>query len=131
MADATNEPGAGEQGSGLRSAAFSDSLDALGVTARFLPSTVRPLVPTWQCEGPAATIRFVPDESAYAAPYDEVIAFIDGLDAGSVIVIEAAGTDRNAHWGELFSAAAQSRGASGVVCDGAIRARRRRAGDAI
>jgi 4-hydroxy-4-methyl-2-oxoglutarate aldolase len=113
----------------VTAAQLSDSLDAIGVRDQVLDGSIRPLVPGYRIAGPARTIAFEPvteaTEVAYAEPnpYDEFIAFMDGVQPGDVIVVATGGDGRTAYWGELFSAAAIGRGAAGVICDSYTRDR--------
>jgi len=113
----------------VTAAQLSDSLDAIGVRNQVLDGAIRPLVPGHRIAGSARTISFGPvteaPESAYAEPnpYDDFIAFMDGVEPGDVIVVATGGDGRTAYWGELFSAAAIGRGAAGVICDSYTRDR--------
>jgi regulator of RNase E activity RraA len=113
----------------VTAAQLSDSLDAIGVRDQVLDAAIRPLAPGHRIAGPARTIAFGPvteaPEIAYAEPdpYDEFIAFMDGVRRGDVIVVATGGDGRTAYWGELFSAAAIGRGAAGVICDSYTRDR--------
>ena len=109
------------RGAALRSATLSDALDAAGLRDRALERGIRPLAPGMALEGRARTAQLAPVEHDSDAPYDEMIDFIDSLAPGDVVVLAAPVLDRCALWGELFSAAARGRGATGVICDGAVR----------
>lgn len=108
---------------GVAAAQVSDSLDETGVRGQVLAPAIRPLRPGTRALGRARTVQFAPAESAGEDPYDDMIDFIDSVLPGEVVVIAAGGSDRSACWGELFSAAAKGRGATGVVCDGYARDR--------
>jgi 4-hydroxy-4-methyl-2-oxoglutarate aldolase len=72
--------------------------------------------------GFAATIIFEPSiEFDQDNPYGDGINFLDTLQPGELAVVATDGLNRSAFWGELFSAAAKGRGATGVVCDGPLR----------
>jgi 4-hydroxy-4-methyl-2-oxoglutarate aldolase len=113
----------------VTAAQLADSLDAIGVRNQVLDGAIRPLVPGHRIAGSARTIRFgpvtKPPETAYAEPnpYDDFIAFMDGVEPGDVIVVATGGDGRTAYWGELFSAAAIGHGAAGVICDSYTRDR--------
>jgi regulator of RNase E activity RraA len=72
--------------------------------------------------GVAATVKFVPDNQYdQKDPYGAGIDFLDTLQAGEIAVVATGGDCLSAFWGELFSAAAKGRGATGVVADGPLR----------
>jgi 4-hydroxy-4-methyl-2-oxoglutarate aldolase len=100
---------------------LSDALDAAGRRDQVLSAAIRPLVKGMRASGRAATVGFRPVDHDSDRPYDDIIAFIDGLQPGSVVVAGTGPRERSGFWGELFSAAAIGRGAAGLVCDGPIR----------
>ncbi len=106
----------------VRSAMISDSLDVVGVRNNAMDVRVRALRPGMRAVGLAATVKFVPD-SHYDLkdPYGAGIDFLDTLQAGEIAVVSTGGECLSAFWGELFSAAAKGRGATGVVADGPLR----------
>lgn len=106
----------------VRSAMISDSLDAVGVRNNAMDIRVRALRPHMRAVGLAATVEFVPD-SQYDLkdPYGDGIDFLDTLQEGEIAVLSTGGDCLSAFWGELFSAAAKGRGATGVVTDGPLR----------
>ena len=83
---------------------------------------VSALRPDMRAVGLAATVKFVPD-SKYDQkdPYGDGIDFLDTLQVGEIAVLSTGGDCLSAFWGELFSAAAKGRGATGVVADGPLR----------
>jgi len=106
----------------VRSAMISDALDSIGVRHQVMAAGIQPLRPSMRCVGIATTIAYGPDENFDANdPYGDAIDFLDGLTPGSVAVVSTSGESRSAYWGELFSAAATGRGATGVICDGPLR----------
>lgn len=105
----------------ITTAILSDALDAAGRRDQVLSGAIRPLVPGMRAAGRAATVEFGAVDHDSEQPYDEIIAFIDGLESGALAVVATGPTERSGHWGELFSAAATGRRAAGVVCDGYIR----------
>jgi 4-hydroxy-4-methyl-2-oxoglutarate aldolase len=100
---------------------LSDALDAAGWRDQVLSGAIHPLVKGMRASGRAATVAFGPVDHDLDAPYDEMIAFIDGLERGAVVVAATGPSERSAFWGELFSTAAMARGAAGLVCDGYLR----------
>jgi len=100
----------------------SDCLDAVGVRNNVMNISVRALRPNYRAVGLAATIEFEPStEFDQRDPYGVAIDFLDTLQPGELAVVATGGEDRSAFWGELFSAAAKGRGATGVVTDGPLR----------
>lgn len=106
----------------VRSAIISDCLDAIGIRNNVMTKDVLPLNSTMKSIGYAATLEFEEDEVFDANdPYGEAIDFLDGLKPMDIAVISTGGSTRSAFWGELFSTAAKSRGAFGMVTDGPLR----------
>ncbi len=101
---------------------ISDSLDAVGIRNQAMSINVKALRPGMRAVGFAATMQFLPDsEYDLADPYGDAINFLDSLMPGEVVVVSTGGKSLSAFWGELFSAAAKGRGATGVVADGPLR----------
>lgn len=106
----------------VRSAMVSDSLDVVGVRNNVMDSSIRALRPEMRAVGIAATIKFEPStEFDEKDPYGAAIEFLDTLQPGQLAVVATGGRNDSAFWGELFSAAAKGRGATGMVCDGPLR----------
>lgn len=106
----------------VRSAMISDSLDTLGVRSNAMDIRVSALRPGMRAIGLAATVKFIPDDTFdQKDPYGDGIDFLDALQPGEIAVISTGGDCLSAFWGELFSAAAKGRGATGVVVDGPVR----------
>lgn len=101
---------------------LSDSCDKAGLRNQVLELRLAPLVSGTRTSGRARTVKFVPDTNIDPAkPYDDAIDFIDGTLPGELIVIATDQANASAFWGELFSAAAKGRGATGVITDGNLR----------
>lgn len=106
----------------VRSAMISDSLDVLGIRNNAMDIRVRALKPGMRIVGVAATVEFLPDtQFDQHDPYSDAIDFLDTLAPGETAVVATGGQCLSAFWGELFSAAAKGRGATGVVTDGPLR----------
>lgn len=106
----------------VRTAMVSDALDTIGIRENAMDTSIHPLVSGMRAVGIAATIEFSPDESFdIQNPYGDAIDFLDTLRTGEIVVIATGALSSSAFWGELFSAAAKGRGATGVVCDGPLR----------
>lgn len=115
------QPAATERAPLPSSCQVSDVLDALGLRDRIVGGDIAPLQPGLRACGSAATVQFAPWEADSDSPYDDAIAFLDGLRPGEVVVIASGWPRRSAFWGELFSAAAVGRRVNGVVSDGPLR----------
>lgn len=102
-------------------AMVSDALDVHGARSQVLRQGLTPLIAGRPFAGRARTVRFTPVDEDSEVPYDDAIALIDGIAPGDVVVVATGGSVRSAFWGELFTAAATGRGASGLVCDGPVR----------
>jgi regulator of RNase E activity RraA len=113
------------------SSQVSDCLDALGIGGRIVGAGIAPVRAGTSCSGAAATVELGPPARGPADraggpetdPYGEMIALIDGLRPGEVVVIATAGSRASAVWGGLFSCAAIGHGALGVVTDAPLRDR--------
>ena len=106
----------------VRTPMVSDSLDMIGIRNNVMDTSVRPLLEEMRAVGLAATIEFTPAEDFdQRDPYGAVIDFLDTLVKGEIAVVATGPSSHSAFWGELFSAAATGRGATGVVCDGPLR----------
>ncbi|MDE0868057.1 MAG: RraA family protein [Aquiluna sp.] len=106
----------------ITSAIFSDSMDKCGFREGVALSQFPPSTPDAHALGRARTAMFVPsDDVDPSHPYDDMIDFIDGTQPGDLLVIATSESNASAFWGELFSAAALARGATGMITDGNIR----------
>lgn len=76
---------------------------------------IRQLVPGTAFAGPAYTIRIWPGDTL------AVLKGIEAAPAGSVLVIDAGGTDRAAVWGGTSTAASRTRGIVACVTNGCVR----------
>jgi regulator of RNase E activity RraA len=96
-------------------------LRELGVGRTVIAGAIR-LSSDRRIAGRARTLRFLPYREDAKAPRPGVNrALIDTLDAGDVIVTEAAGCLDGAVLGDMLAARAHARGAAGCVTDGAVR----------
>jgi 4-hydroxy-4-methyl-2-oxoglutarate aldolase len=118
--DRVFEPLAGDER--LTAAMMSDSLDEAGYPGQVLRTRLAPLAPGSRALGRAITVQFAPSpEFDPVDPYREVIAFMEQIRPGHLVVVATADSNHAAFWGELFSAAALGAGAVGVVTDGNLR----------
>ena len=76
---------------------------------------IRPVVPESPLAGTAYTVRTFPSDTK------AVIRALDAAPAGSVLVIDAGGTDRAAVWGGTSSLVSSLRGLAGCVTNGCVR----------
>ncbi len=103
-----------------RAAQVSDALDAMGVRDRCI-SQLRQFVPGPAVVGTAFTMQCAPAERADGERYVGLLAALDAVGRGDVVVVASGPSDAAAVWGELLSNACISRGAVGTVTDGLIR----------
>lgn len=76
---------------------------------------IRPIVPDAPFSGIAYTVRTFPSDTT------AVIRALDDAPAGSVLIIDAGGTDRAAVWGGTSSLVCSMRGLVGCVTNGCVR----------
>lgn len=76
---------------------------------------IRPIVPGVSLAGTAYTVKTFPSDTT------AVIRALDDAPAGSVLVIDAGGTDRAAVWGGTSSLVCSMRGLAGCVTNGSVR----------
>ena len=76
---------------------------------------IRPIVPGVTLSGIAYTVRTFPSDST------GVIRALDDAPAGSVLVVDAGGTERAAVWGGTSSLVCRLRGLVGCVTNGCVR----------
>jgi 4-hydroxy-4-methyl-2-oxoglutarate aldolase len=113
-----------ERFAAIYTAALADILDARGLHAQTLPSTIRPLERGQRLAGPAYTVKGGPASSPDAASYDaairRVLGMLGDVPAGNVAVY-ACNHDVSAHLGELSVTSLKTRGVAGCVLDGGCR----------
>ena len=103
-----------------RAAQVSDALDAMGVRDRCI-SQLRQFVPGPAVVGAAFTMQCAPAERVDGERYVGLLAALDAVGRGDVVVVASGPSDAAAVWGELLSNACLARGAVGTVTDGLIR----------
>lgn len=88
---------------------------------------VRPLHTDVKLVGTAKTLRFVPNRedlfTSHCAGYNAQKQAFDSVGDGEVLVIEARGESGAGTLGDILALRAKSRGAAGIVTDGAVRDR--------
>jgi 4-hydroxy-4-methyl-2-oxoglutarate aldolase len=105
----------------LYAGVIADILDDLGYPNQVMDAGIRPLQAESMLVGRARTVLAVPEFSVPARPYAKQIEATDALGPGDILVAHLSGLTVCAFWGELFSTAAQARGAVGAVLDGYVR----------
>lgn len=94
-----------------------DILDQHGRFHQFLPPAVRPLLPSMQVVGRAMPVLQADASGVPARPFGLMCEALDDLRPGE-IYIATGGTMQSANWGEIMTAAARTRGATGAVVNG-------------
>ncbi|GGD69650.1 RraA family protein [Microbacterium murale] len=94
-----------------------DILDELGFTHQFLPPAIRAMTPDMKLAGRAMTVLMIDVFGPQRTPFGRLTEALDQLETDE-IYIAAGGTGRCAYWGELLTATARSRGATGAVVSG-------------
>ena len=105
------------------SAVVADCCDAVGLRDQTLEPGIAPMAGGGVLVGWARPMQACPVDAEPELPYDAEITYIDSLGTDEVVL--GTGPTTTAIWGELFSTAAQARGARGAVIDGLVRDRRR------
>jgi 5-oxopent-3-ene-1,2,5-tricarboxylate decarboxylase/2-hydroxyhepta-2,4-diene-1,7-dioate isomerase len=112
---------------GVSSASASGDLRRMGFNINTIYARgIHPIVPGGRIVGPAVTIRYVParDDLAERERGNQSRTrneLIETLQPGDVLVIDALGREDGGHIGDVIATRVQSRGAAGVIIDGAVR----------
>ena len=104
----------------LRAAHVADALDAMGVRDRCI-SRLTQFLPGRAVVGAAFTLACAPPGGEVTERYAGLLAAIDAVNAGDVVVVASGPSDAAAVWGELLSTVCLARGAVGAVTDGLVR----------
>ncbi|MDY0289892.1 MAG: RraA family protein [Sphaerochaeta sp.] len=94
-----------------------DILDTMGYYHQFLPQDVRPLKPSMKLAGKAMTVLMIDVYGEQKKPFGLLTEALDQLEEHE-IYLATGGTKRCAYWGELLTATARTRGATGAVVNG-------------
>lgn len=94
-----------------------DILDALGRFHQFLPQPVQPMRDDMVVVGRAMPVLMIDVHGPQKKPFGLLTEALDDLRPGE-IYLAAGGAMRCAYWGELLTATARTRGATGAVIDG-------------
>lgn len=96
---------------------LGDILDELGRFHQFLPAEVRPLLSTMKVVGRAMPVLSRDTHGSTDKPFGRMTEALDQLHPGEVY-LAAAARSHAAMWGEIMTAAARYRGATGAVVAG-------------
>jgi 4-hydroxy-4-methyl-2-oxoglutarate aldolase len=107
--------------SAVRTALVNDALDRIGLRSQALGPDIRPLNCAGVTVGRALPVRAAPSNTGGGAPYEGLLATLDAIRPGEVLVVACSRSDVAAVWGELCHTACQAAGGLGVVTDGLIR----------
>ncbi len=97
-----------------------DILDELGYYHQFLPQSIQPLRRTDKIVGRAMPVLMTDVYGPQDRPFGKLTEALDQLAQGEIYVATG-GTMRCAYWGEILTATAKKRGASGAVINGFYR----------
>jgi regulator of RNase E activity RraA len=103
-----------------RAAQVADALDAVGLRRQCM-SGMTPLVPASHALGPALTFACAPVRGGSGDRYAGLLAAIDAVERGHVVVVASGPSEQAAVWGELVATLCLARGAAGAVTDGLVR----------
>lgn len=109
---------------GISSATLTFQLQQRGIRSTFL-SGLKPLHPGLRMVGRARTLRYVAlredVQKQYASGMNVQKQLVESAQPGDVLVIEARGVSDAATIGDILATRAFTRGAAGIVTDGALR----------
>ncbi len=94
-----------------------DILDDLGYTHQFLPQPIQPLREEMKLAGRAMPVVMIDVFGKQKKPFGLLTEALDQLQPGE-IYLASGGEMRCAYWGEILTATAKKRGATGAVIDG-------------
>jgi 4-hydroxy-4-methyl-2-oxoglutarate aldolase len=94
-----------------------DILDAMGYYHQFLPQHIRPLKESMRLAGKAMTVLMIDVFGPQSKPFGLLTEALDQLGENE-IYIATGGSQRCAYWGELLTATAKTRKATGAVLNG-------------
>lgn len=105
----------------FRSALVSDALDQLGLHEQTLGSDLRPLDPAGVSVGRVLPVRAAPSPAGSVEPYDGLLATLEAVAPGEMVIVATGRSEAAAVWGELCHTACQAAGGVGMITDGLIR----------
>jgi regulator of RNase E activity RraA len=96
---------------------IGDILDNLGFFHQFLPVEIKPIAPQMTVVGRAMPVIVGDVFGAQRKPFGRLTEALDQLQPGEIYLAKS-GRAQCAAWGEILTATAKMRGASGAVIDG-------------
>ena len=105
----------------LYTAVVSDILDSMGFRDQSPNIELDSTTGNRTLMGYAKTLRWVDCQDPEEETYTPMIAAVDSVKPGEVVVSAAKGRNRSALWGELLSTATRMRGGRGAIVEGAVR----------
>lgn len=100
----------------LDTATISDALDKLGIGGQCLG--IKPRDHAFRMTGRAYTVLYGPRDATNPGTVGD---YIDGLEPGTVVVLDNDGREDATVWGDILTALAHRKGLAGTVIDGANR----------
>jgi len=94
-----------------------DILDALGYTHQFLPQPIQPMREEMKLVGRAMPVLMIDVYGPQKHPFGKLTEALDQLQPGEIYLCSG-GEMRCAYWGEILTATARTRGATGAVING-------------
>lgn len=107
---------AASRAAALDTATISDALDKHGIAGQCLG--IKPRDHSFSMTGRAYTVRYGAIDPANPGTVGD---YIDGLEAGTVVVLDNGGREDATVWGDILTALAHRKGLAGTVIDGANR----------
>jgi 4-hydroxy-4-methyl-2-oxoglutarate aldolase len=105
-----------QRASTLDTASISDALDKLGIGGQCLG--IKPRDHSFRMTGRAYTVHYGPIDAAEPGTVGD---YIDGLEPGTVVVLDNGGRADATVWGDILTGLAHRNGLAGTVIDGANR----------
>jgi regulator of RNase E activity RraA len=94
-----------------------DILDSMGLVHQFLPQPVQPMLTDMKLAGWAMPVLMIDVHGPQLKPFGKLTEALDQLQPGE-IYLASGGDMRCAYWGEILTATARMRGATGAVING-------------
>lgn len=94
-----------------------DILDTLGLVHQFLPQPIQPMLTSMKLVGRAMPVLMIDVYGPQDQPFGKLTHALDQMEPGE-IYLASGGEMRCAYWGEILTATARMRGATGAVING-------------